>query len=153
MCIRDSYTSAALIVGEKGKFYSPGDYGGEPRHTGVIVDGEFVRQRKITNPREEDGGDSPFAKFKDIEYTKSPGHVEELGEAINGGPDPVSNFPKYSGPLTESILLGNLSLLAGKKVEWDAKNMVAKDVDEKTQKLIRHDYPDEYTIHDGATVG
>ena len=144
------YTSAALIVGEKGKFYSPGDYGGVPRHTGVIMDGEFIRQSKITRPREDDGGDSPFSEFKDIEFTNSPGHVEELGEAIHGGADPVSNFPKYSGPLTESILLGNLSLMAGKKVEWDAKNMVATDVDEKTQKLIRHDYPDEYTIHEPA---
>jgi len=146
------YTSAALIVGENGKFYSPGDYGGESRHTGLIVDGEFIRQRKITNPKDEDGGSSPYSEFKDIEYTKSPGHVEELGEAINGGAEPVSNFPKYSGPLTESILLGNLSLMAGKKVEWDAKNMVAKDVDEKTQKLIRHDYTDEYTIHETAAA-
>ena len=147
------FTSAALIVGENGKFYSPGDYGEIPRNTGVVIDGEFISQRKITKPRDADGGESPFSKFKDIEYTKSPGHVEELGEAINGGADPVSNFPEYSGPLTESILLGNLSLMSGKKVEWDAKAMVAKDVDEKTQKLIRHDYPDEYTIHDTATVG
>lgn len=146
------YISGTLIVGENGKFYSPGDYGNQPRHTGVIVDGEFIRQRKIVNPKDEDGGDSPFAKFKDIEYTKSPGHVVELGEAINGGPDPVSNFPNYAGPLTESILLGNLSLMAGKKVEWDAKNMIAKDVDEKTQKLIRHDYPDAYTIHETAAA-
>ena len=147
------YTSAALIVGEKGKFYSPGDYGGEVRHTGVIMDGEFTRQSKITRPRKTDGGDSPFSEFKDIEFTKSPGHVEELGEAIHGGADPVSNFPGYAGPLTESILLGNLALIAGKKVEWDAKNMIASDVDEKTQKLIRHDYPDEYTIHEGVTAG
>ncbi len=146
------YTSAALIVGENGKFYSPGDYGGEPRHTGVIQNGEFIRQAKITRPKEDDGGDSPFAKFKDIEFTVSPGHVEELGEAIHGGADPISNFPGYSGKLTESILLGNLSLMAGKKVEWDAENMIATDVDEKTQKLIRHDYPDAYTIHEGATV-
>ena len=146
------YTSAALIVGEKGKFYSPGDYGGEPRHTGVIMDGEFTRITKITRPKSDDGGDSPFSKFKDIEFTRSPGHTKELGEAIHGGADPVSNFPDYSGPLTESILLGNLSLAAGKKVEWDAEKMIAKDVDETTQKLIRHDYPDAYTIHEAAKV-
>lgn len=146
------YTSAALIVGEKGKFYSPGDYGGTPRHTGVIMDGEFTRIAKITRPKEDDGGDSPFSEFKDIEFTRSPGHTKELGEAIQGGADPVSNFPDYSGPLTESILLGNLSLAAGKRVEWDAEKMIAKDVDETTQKLIRHDYPDAYSIHESAKV-
>ena len=147
------YTSGAVVVGEKGLFYSPGDYGGVPIHTGVIMDGEFVRINKITRPRDADGGDSPFSKFKDIEFTRSPGHVEELGKAITDGGQPMSNFPGYSGPLSESILLGNLSLWAGKKVEWDAKAMIAKDVDESTQKLIRHDYPDEFTVHETTKVG
>ncbi len=147
------YASAALIVGEKGKFFSPGDYGEIARHTGVIMDGEFTRINKITRPRDTDGGDSPFSKFKDIEFTRSPGHVEELGKAINEGGQPVSNFPDYSGPLSESILLGNLALWAGKKVEWDAEKMIAKDVDDSTKKLIRHEYPDEFTIHDGVAVG
>ena len=53
------YSSAALIVGDKGKFYSPGDYGGENRNTGLIVDGEFIRQRNITRPA-QDGQTSPF---------------------------------------------------------------------------------------------
>ena len=40
----------------------------------------------------------------------------------------MSNFPDYAGPLAETILLGNLSVWTpGKKVEWDAKKLVAKN--------------------------
>ena len=31
----------------------------------------------------------------------------------------MSNFPNYSGPLTETILLGNLAVYKRGKVEWD----------------------------------
>ena len=40
-----------------------------------------------------------------------------------------SNFPNHAGPLTETILLGNLAVWAapkegqGEKIEWDAKNL------------------------------
>ncbi|HCP85695.1 MAG TPA: dehydrogenase, partial [Planctomycetaceae bacterium] len=45
----------------------------------------------------------------------------EFAIAIQGGPESVSNFPSYAGPLTEVILLGNLAVWAdGKKIEWDA---------------------------------
>ncbi len=141
------YTSAALVVGEKGKFYSPGDYGGEPNETGLIVDGEFTPQRRITR-----SGDAPFAKFKGIEYVKSPGHFTEFANAIKGEGKTVSEFVEYSGPLTETILLGNLAVWSGEKVDWDAKSMVAANADETTQKMVRHDYHNGYTIHEFAKV-
>lgn len=142
------FTSAALIVGDKGKYYSPGDYGGTPNQTGLIVDGDFVPQRKIVRPGASDG----FSEFKNIEYTKSPGHFEEFAQAIRGNGKTVSEFVEYAGPLTETILLGNLAVWSGKKVNWDAKNMIAADADESTQKLVRHDYLNGYSIHDGAAA-
>jgi predicted dehydrogenase len=138
------FTSAALIVGDKGKFYSPGDYGGEPRATGLIVDGEFTRQRSITNPAD---GATPYEKFKNIEYVKSPGHFTEFAQAIKGEGKTVSEFVEYSGPLTETILLGNLAVWSGKRIDWNAKTMVAANADEATQKMVRHDYENGYTIH------
>ena len=51
--------------------------------------------------------------------------IRQFANAVKGGPPAMSNFPEYSGGLTETILLGNLALWAGKKVEWDAKNMKA----------------------------
>ena len=144
------FTSAALIVGEKGKFYSPGDYGGEPMETGLIVDGEFTRQRTITRPTEE-GQSSPFSEFKNIDYVRSPGHEKEFALAIKGEGKTVSEFVEYAGPLTETILLGNLALWSGNKVDWDAKEMkILSDADESTRQMVRHKYRNGYSIHETA---
>jgi predicted dehydrogenase len=143
------YTSAALIVGENGRFYSPGDYGEVPMHTGVLVDGDFIPQRRITRPR-QDGNESPFSKFKEIEFVRSPGHFTEFANAIKGEGKTVSEFVDYAGPLTETILLGNLALWSGKKIDWNAKEMIAADVDEETAQLIRHEYHNNYSIHEMA---
>ena len=55
---------------------------------------------------------------------RSPGHHREWIEACKkGDPDGAwSNFG-YSGPFTESLLVGNLAVLLGKKVEWDARTL------------------------------
>ena len=80
------YDSAALLVGENGMFYSPGDYGGQPRTTGVVKDGEFTPMRRLD--------------AEDVAYEKSPGHFKELVQAITGErkEQPVSNFPRLRGP-------------------------------------------------------
>jgi hypothetical protein len=67
----------------------------------------------------------------DVEVDVSPGHMAEFARAAKGGPAAVSNFPNYSGPLTETVLLGNLAIWAnGPKLEWDAKRMKVKGTDE-----------------------
>ena len=72
-----------------------------------------------------------------VEFEQSPGHFTEFANAIKGGPPARSNFPDYAGPLTETILLGNLAVWAaadagspGKKIEWDAKNLKATNAPE-----------------------
>jgi hypothetical protein len=118
-------------------------------HTGVLVDGDFIPQRRITRPR-QDGNESPFSKFKAIEFVRSPGHFTEFANAIKGEGKAVSEFVDYAGPLTETILLGNLALWSGKKIDWNAKEMIAADVDEETAQLIRHEYHNDYSIHEMA---
>ncbi|MCH2180032.1 MAG: Gfo/Idh/MocA family oxidoreductase [Mariniblastus sp.] len=125
------FNSGALLVGEKGNFYSPGDYGGEVAQTGMVVDGEFTNQRKFA---------------KDVDYPKSPGHFKEFTNAIRGEGTPMSNFPGYAGPLTETILLGNLAVWSGKKVDWDAEKMVAANADESVKNMIRHEYKNGYKL-------
>ena len=62
-----------------------------------------------------------------------------------------SNFPDYAGPLTETILLGNLAVWAaaeggtGKKIEWDAKNLAAKNAPEVAH-VIKREYREGYTL-------
>ncbi len=113
--------SGCLIVGEKGKLFSPNDYGAE-----------FELLGGITAP--------------EVEFTASPGHFVEFAEGIKGGPMPVSNFPDYSGPLTETILLGNLAVWAdGKRIEWDAASMTATNAPEVAH-IIKPEYRAGWTL-------
>ena len=123
--------TGSLIIGEKGKLHSEGDYGGGYKMIGV------------EEPK--------------VEFVNSPGHFTEFAEAIKGGPEPVSNFPDYAGPLSETILLGNLAVAAApegkpQKVEWDAENMqvtndnfegVTKD---ELMKIVKHEYREGWTL-------
>ena len=56
-----------------------------------------------------------------------------------------SNFAEYSGPLTETILLGNLAVWAGKKVDWDAKNIKPTNAPE-LEAIVRRSYRDGYSV-------
>ena len=66
------------------------------------------------------------------------GPTQELCRAIRGeGEKPVSNFVDHSGPLTEMVLAGNLSVRLGKKIDWDMKNMEARGMPEVKPMLKR----------------
>lgn len=63
----------------------------------------------------------------DIKVEESPGHMAEFARAALGGKPARSNFPDYSGPLAETVLLGNLAVWAnGPRVEWDGRRMEVK---------------------------
>jgi predicted dehydrogenase len=80
-----------------------------------------------------------------VDFPESPGHFVELVRAIKGGEPAMSNFPDYAGPLTETVLLGNLAIWAGKKIEWDSKNIKATNAPE-VEPLIRPEYRKGYTL-------
>jgi predicted dehydrogenase len=81
-----------------------------------------------------------FAKNRMPEKTEQPsiGHMQEWIEACKGGAPAGANFD-YSGPLTEMVLLGNLAVRTGKRIEWDAKNMVCTNEPE-ANKFVRKTY-------------
>lgn len=106
-------SSGVLVIGEKDTLYAPGDY----------CEKGFTLKSGV--------------KPADVEFEKSPGHFQEWVRAIKGGPSPRSNFPDYGGPLTETILLGNLAVWAadaaespGKKIEWNPSSLVATNAPE-----------------------
>src|SRR5437868_10870244 len=66
------------------------------------------------------------------------GHHKEWVEAIKTGGTTTCHFG-YSGPLTETALLGNVAYRVGKKLEWDAVNLTARNCPE-TEALIQHHY-------------
>jgi len=122
----DVASSGVLAIGEKGKMYCPGDY--------------------CENGAKLFGIDKPK-----VEYPKSPGHFDEWVRAIRGGEEAMSNFPNYAGPLTETVLLGNLAVWCapeageGKKVEWDAKGMACKNAPEAAH-LVKAEYHNGYKL-------
>ena len=85
------------------------------------------------------------AQEQPVEFPKSPGHFTEWVGAIKGGPPAMSNFPDYAGPLTETVLLGNLALWSGKKIEWDAKNLKVKGQGE-LDPIIKPKYRAGYSL-------
>ncbi|MHC4994291.1 MAG: Gfo/Idh/MocA family protein [Planctomycetota bacterium] len=89
---RELNNSGTLFVGDKGK----------------ILDYRIIPESRMqAYPR----------PAKTLE--RSIGHYEEWIRACKGGAPGGSNFD-IAGPLTEAVLLGNIALRTGKKLEWDA---------------------------------
>lgn len=101
---QDLPESGVVVIGEKGTMYSPGDGGGECK---LLPEERFANFQKPapTLPR-------------------SPGHHEEWLRACKGGEPAMSNFD-YASALTEFILLGDLAIVTGEPIYWDAERMRA----------------------------
>ncbi len=108
--------SGSLIVGEKGMLFSPNDYGAKFQ---LLPEKNF---KDYVNPKQT--------------LPRSPGHYKEWIEGCKGGPLPMSNF-EYAARLTETVLLGNLAVRSGTKIEWDAKNMKVTNSNEANQYVKR----------------
>lgn len=132
--------SGALIVGSEGKVFSPDDYCG--RWSLIGGEKKDVEFRKAPQP-----------EGQNLSYDTR--NMYELITAIKEN-DPslcYSNFPNHAGPLTETILLGNLAVWTapngkGEKVQWDAKNLkVTNKVDTPgVEELIKPTYRDGYSM-------
>ncbi len=108
--------NGTLFIGEKGKLLLMDPYGGSSKLL-------------------------PAAQFKDFSppapyIPRSPGHHAEWIQGCKTGSPTGSNF-QYAAALTEMVLLGNVALRVGKKIEWDAANMKAKNCPEADQYLRR----------------
>jgi predicted dehydrogenase len=124
--------SGCLIIGDKCTLYAAGDYANE----GIELSGGV--------------------EWIDVEYPKAPGsslestetelsHVTEFYNAIRDpSQKPMSNIPDYSGPLTETILLGNLAVWNGGRVEWDAKTLTPSDASLK--QIVQNKYRAGYEV-------
>ena len=71
-------------------------------------------------------------------------HYQEWVRACKGGAKPLANFD-YSGPLTETILLGNVAARAGEKLSWDGPNCKVTNVPE-ANKYLQRQYRKGWTL-------
>ncbi len=90
--------------------------------------------------------ESKFADFQRPEPTiaKSIGHHKEWAQACKTGSPTTCSFD-YSGPLTETVLLGDVSYRVQSKLEWDAENLKATNCLE-ADKYIRREYREGWTL-------
>ena len=118
--------SGSLLVGDKGTLYSPNDYGAaytlfpEPDFKDYKGPDEWL-------PRNGQGDQ---------------GMKNEWVEAIKANQPSLafSNFD-YAASLTESILLGNVAMRVGQKLNWDGPNLKVTNNSDAAQYIKRQYRP------------
>jgi predicted dehydrogenase len=109
------WNDGVLFVGDKGMLLS--DYG-----------------KHVLLPEKDFAGFTPPAPS----IPDSLGHHKEWLHACKTGAPTTCHFG-YSGRLTEANHLGNVAYRAGKKIEWDTKNLRIPNAPE-AERLLRRDY-------------
>ncbi|MGK0185764.1 MAG: putative dehydrogenase [Verrucomicrobiales bacterium] len=97
----DSQYGGTLYIGDKGKILT-GGLGESPR---IIPESKM---KEATLPEKT--------------LARSPGHYKEWILAAKGGAPAGAEF-SYGGPITETVLLGNVALRAGEKLAWDSAKL------------------------------
>jgi hypothetical protein len=105
-------TSGCLLIGDKGKIFSPSDNGGE---SFIMLKGEQAYRSQNVHEA---------AKAVPQSIPRSPGHQEEWFRMMREGTPAYSNF-SIAAYLTEIILLGCIAprVGVGKTIKWDGEKM------------------------------
>lgn len=122
---RKMSSNGILFIGDKGKIIC-GGWAGSPRLIPETKMREYAQKRP---PRT---------------LARSPGHRSEWVNACKGGPIPHGNFD-YSAHLAEVVLLGNIAVRTGEKIQWDGPNMKATNVPE-ADKYIKPAYREGWSL-------
>ena len=109
----------SFLVGEKGNLYF------NRGRTNWLVTGRD--KDEVSQIQEEVPKTIPRTKDEDYEWI----------EGIKGGDKPLSGFA-HSGPFTETVLLGNLAVRTGEKIDWDGPAM--KPSVPEAEQYVRRDY-------------
>jgi hypothetical protein len=116
-----------LMVGDKGKYFSPSDAATNsvlmlPGETGYTASEKHEAARAIPQS-----------------IPRSPGHNEEWFQMMRDGTPAYSNFA-IASKLTEIILLGCVAMRVGigTEMQWDGKHMKSPNRPEAAQYLKRH---------------
>ncbi len=117
--------SGSILIGSKGKLYSPNDYGAAWI---LLPKSKFEgwKPPPQTLPRHGKGDIDGFQRKEWIQACKDPKKKT------------LSPFT-YGGPLTEALLLGNIAMYVGKKIEFDAKKCKITN-NAEADGLIRREY-------------
>ena len=114
--------NGTFFEGTDGVLTTVGLHGGDPR--------------VLPEDRMEEFADPPQL------LPRSPGHYWEFIQACKGGPSAMSNF-EYACPFTETVLLGNVALRAGEKIEWDGEKVTNIDA---ANAYLHREYRDGWSL-------
>ena len=104
------HDGGSLVVGSKGTLFTRTWHGGQGKDDMFLL-----------LPRKQfEGFDAPSPSLPRVKS-----HHHEWVDACRGQGKALSNFG-YASVLTEALLLGNVALRTGRKIEWDAPSMMAK---------------------------
>lgn len=117
--------NGCIMIGSKDSLYVPNFWG-----KGTFTSGAKMEDFASISPKlpRLPGAD------KDNDAAQ---HLEWI-QACKGAGKTLSNF-EYAGPMTEAVLLGNVVLRAGKRIEWDAKRLQVTNAPEANQ-FIQTEY-------------
>ena len=96
----------------------------------------------------------PEEKFRGVRRPRMPhipSHVDDWAQACKTS-DPLrpgTNF-SYSGPLTETVLLGIAAFRVGEKLTWDAENLKITNNPAAERFLRREVYREGWTLQKGC---
>ena len=116
--------SGTIFVGSKGKLMC-GTYGESPR---IIPE---AKMKQYSRPKKT------IARIDG-------NHEQDWARACKGGKPACSNFD-YSGPLTETVVMGNLAIRSGQKLDWDGVNMKVTNAPE-ANKFVHYEYRQGWTL-------
>lgn len=119
--------SGCLLVGDKGKLFSPDDYGSRFY---VLVDNE---------KEYKSGNDHEAVKAVPQTIPRSPGHNQEWFRMMRDGTPAYSNFD-IAAYLTEIILLGCVAMRVGvgRKMDWNGPKMKSPNCREAARFVRRN---------------
>ena len=117
--------AGALVIGEKGKLFSPDDYGAQ---FFVAMKGQDEMQQ---------GNNNAACKAVSQSIPRSPGHMQEWFRMMKEGTPAYSNFD-IAAYLTEIILLGCVALRLGEgvRMDWDGPNMKSTNLPD-AERFVR----------------
>ena len=110
--------------------------------SGVVYIGEngtLMGHRLVPESRMRSYGRPPTV------LPRSPGQYKEWIDACRGGEPAGSDFVAHGGLLTETPLLGNIAIRAGKKLQWDGPKMKFIN-DPAANRYLHREYRDGWTL-------
>ena len=138
--------SGSLVVGSNAAMFSLHDYGANDK---IVINAKGdTKSINLVVPKAVPEVPKTASMLKDPKAgnDNDEGQKADWVAAIKGGKraGALSNFD-YAGPLTEFLLLGNVAIKTGDKLEWDAAALKFKG-NAKADKLIHREYREGYSL-------